>query len=617
MINSNERLLPAIVTLTVLSTFLVGIIPSDHLFIQESTYLFIGSGILMIVIAVVSSKSSISKLSLNYLDLLLIAFVAYKAFRITGDFQHELNDSSLLIWVCSLPIYFAVKAHHSICTTANKQEVLIVGLASLTLFQSTLGLLQCIGLYPTNLGIFKIEGTFLNPGPYANFLALSLPLCFGTYLFSSLSKHIQWFLIAVISASLVALFFTQARTAWIVVVITFTHLLNKKFNLLDSAYTLLNTTIKRATALGAILVLAGVTTWLVITMKQDSTNGRWLIWRISINIIQEHPVLGTGTDTFISQYSNYQIKFFETTKPDFEIYKSAGKAFVAFNEYIQFGTELGIVGVALFLIIIAVAFFGARHPEKKTPTNLYATDDTVDACLLAVFITAFFSHPLQTTSTLLLFFIFLGMRSASLTRLVANITITKSISKFFNTILVLVGLFTLLYAIDFYFNCKAWKKISLSARTNAPVEMKKHLLNEAEKKYSALYKNLKIHYPFSYNYGTFLFENGNYVKSIAVLNGVVTKKVDPDLLMILGDAYNKLENYQQAEHSYKKASLLVPYLYLPKYKLFKLYLANNNTTLAFNVSMDIYTMQTKIYTPEVGRIKLEVKQYIESRTPMH
>jgi hypothetical protein len=85
------------------------------------------------------------------------------------------------------------------------------------------------------------------------------------------------------------------------------------------------------------------------------------------------------------------------------------------------------------------------------------------------------------------------------------------------------------------------------------------------------------------------------------------------MFLLIGDCYQYLNNFTLAETNYKRASLVIPHRFTPKYKLFKLYLANANTIMALKIASEIKNMRIKIYSTEIKEIKTEVNDYINKQ----
>lgn len=86
---------------------------------------------------------------------------------------------------------------------------------------------------------------------------------------------------------------------------------------------------------------------------KDITNvlqneSRLKLWKTAIMMIKEHPILGVGNGNYVTRYNEYVIKYKELK---YESYQN----FPTHNSYLKVQSELGVMGIAAFLGIIAVA----------------------------------------------------------------------------------------------------------------------------------------------------------------------------------------------------------------------------------------------------------------------
>lgn len=91
-----------------------------------------------------------------------------------------------------------------------------------------------------------------------------------------------------------------------------------------------------------------------------SEAGRIAIWSHGIRLMLEHPVLGVGAGAF-------------STAMGHAYHNSAGFAWTAaHNSFIQIGTEIGVLGLVLFVFLIFSCFIGLH----RLSTDLRKKDDT-------------------------------------------------------------------------------------------------------------------------------------------------------------------------------------------------------------------------------------------------
>lgn len=92
----------------------------------------------------------------------------------------------------------------------------------------------------------------------------------------------------------------------------------------------------------------------ILTFKQDSANGRLLIWKVTLGMIANQPLTGVGIDRFKSFYMNEQANYFKKHPESVET-MTAGDTNYCFNEFLQHTAENGLIGLGLILAAIICA----------------------------------------------------------------------------------------------------------------------------------------------------------------------------------------------------------------------------------------------------------------------
>ena len=75
---------------------------------------------------------------------------------------------------------------------------------------------------------------------------------------------------------------------------------------------------------------------------------RYKIWGVAKKMIQDHPIKGVGNGNFIVKYVEYVKKYPELLDPDSPVYPSH-------NSYLKVTSELGVVGIAFFIVSIVMS----------------------------------------------------------------------------------------------------------------------------------------------------------------------------------------------------------------------------------------------------------------------
>lgn len=112
---------------------------------------------------------------------------------------------------------------------------------------------------------------------------------------------------------------------------------------------------------------------LQIGLKNDeNTRARFLFWGVGFEMLREHPLLGVGANNYEVAFPEARARFAER-HPNSPLVSLNEQLLViyAHNEYVQMAAELGVVGLALFMLFasaLAFAFLRAlRHPAKALP----------------------------------------------------------------------------------------------------------------------------------------------------------------------------------------------------------------------------------------------------------
>jgi O-antigen ligase len=87
------------------------------------------------------------------------------------------------------------------------------------------------------------------------------------------------------------------------------------------------------------------------SIAQDNVDTRMLRWQAALRMFGHHPILGVGPGGFRSEFAAVSILS--------EIDLPADR-FVTHNAYLEVGAELGALGFAVFLALLAVAFVSAE-----------------------------------------------------------------------------------------------------------------------------------------------------------------------------------------------------------------------------------------------------------------
>jgi len=363
------------------------------------------------------------------IDILLLAYVSWVT--INKFLVHEVHCFSLKYYEL-----LGLSVLYIILRLIDKKYylLLLVSICISGTIQAIYGCLQLWGYYPSNHGLFKITGSFFNPGPYAGFLAGILPIALGLYW--SVSKEEEknaindfklqvsgfrfpinnfkfqvtsfrlrsylrnqqlgiWNLKLVITkyialttiiTILLVLPAARSRAAWLGAMAGCIYLAWHKYKATTWIKNIINGSIKSplgdlgvnlAAKTKRILLFALISLILVagcLTLyhyKKHPPDGRLLSWTVTSNIIKDYPLLGVGQDLFKAHYMNYQADYFRN-HPGSKYEMVADDKKYAFNELLNTWTENGIIGFLLFFGILGFVFLSKTKTIENTKSELHS-----------------------------------------------------------------------------------------------------------------------------------------------------------------------------------------------------------------------------------------------------
>jgi O-antigen ligase len=325
--------------------------------------------------------------------------VAFFAAYMTASFIVRREDASMqwLLLMLMAPLYFVVRS-------ADRRHYRAVqdALCAVVFIEAAWGILQFCGWLPGVNAWFRITGTFLNPGPYSGFLAAGLPVVIGR-LMQSAGKWSKSTLLIVLLACVAALLLAFSRAAILAAAVS------SGFIILCRKRTVRNRKNIAVRAVGAVL-LAALLLAVLYYLRKDSADGRLLIWRFSTAAVAENPCWGAGYGCFEHAVGEAQAAWFGSGRATAAQAMLADDPGIAFNEYLRLAVEIGLAGLALFLLTVATALSGICKAFDKGNFAPFA--------MTSLLVFAAFSYPLGILPLRMLFVALLAMSANESRRLI-------------------------------------------------------------------------------------------------------------------------------------------------------------------------------------------------------
>ncbi|MEI7542290.1 MAG: O-antigen ligase family protein [bacterium] len=145
----------------------------------------------------------------------------------------------------------------------------------------------------------------------------------------------------------------------------------------------------------------------IVSLKDDSARIRVDLWKNTLYLIKDNPLLGTGAGNFYIKYPFYQAKALTPQYfKDSDYYKSGH----AHNDFIQFAAEYGILGAGTMFLLFGLMFYSSlkylKYSEKK---GILVAG--IIAAFAGLMVHAFFNFPFQIIPTAALFYMFAAIAS--------------------------------------------------------------------------------------------------------------------------------------------------------------------------------------------------------------
>lgn len=356
----------------------------------------------------------IPKVSFLWLAIMFMGFLAMAFSRNRLDAAHE------VVRMAKLLLLFLV-----VCNELERPRRFLHCAAALTLSvtaESVIGLIEYVRKANFGLGIlgetdartieilaatsvrtekvFRVSAFLLHPNLLGIFLAASLPLAVGLFLYKA-GKGSKLFFLAGVVVGISALVVTFSRSGWVSFAVAVTVVMS----LLMANPGLRRRTL--LTAAAAALILAGLgavfygpITTRVFESKEDAMLGRAEFEADAKRMIAESPWIGWGLNSYVDElpaFSKWPPSAFGGYLPPVH------------HIYYLWWAETGLVGLMLHLAMWgSIVWTGVRNLRVKNEL-LYTINAACLGGMIALGIDGFFSFSLRVSSIFKLFWVLAGM----------------------------------------------------------------------------------------------------------------------------------------------------------------------------------------------------------------
>lgn len=531
------------------------------------------------------SQQNQSKIRFTFIDALSIAFIL-------GYWGFHLPVSNLwtMGWFSLFLIYWTVRLGGK----AN-DGILYYSVLISTLLLALIGYLQLAEIIPGNHPYFDITGPYGSPAIYAGMMCLLLSvlitwcLCPGN---RSHYKSLYYFTTAICIGCLPIFIIADSRTAWLALLTAIArpiyryHLRAKKHFVRLRTYAVFSMT---------ALLLIALFTYGLYQLKPASAQGRVLIWKVTLRMIQERPLTGFGPEGFATYYMHYQASYLNSEGTSREKYIASSNHLV-YNEPLRLIVEYGVVGLLLYgCLLYAVLVV----PRRKDVVAL-----STQSLLTAYLIWGLFAYPDQ---------VFQIQSVAVLALLRLSCRCRKELITFYPTVAVRKCLRGILFVAAIGIAVMLTNKYSHYQSFYQVRSTTHNQLDESIKKLAPLETAMHNEPAFWMYYCTALERDG--------ADSILLEKIahwerlypTPDTYIMKGDLFQRLGQCKEAESSYQLAAHMVPTRQRARSRLALLYHKQGREKEAMHLVREVLTESVKIYGFETYKLHKTLQRIFEDQ----
>lgn len=460
------------------------------------------------------------------------------------------------------------------------------------------GIMQIIGVLPSNNELFICTGSFNNPGPYGGFLAMAASVSFASiwgygrdsagYGYEKLYLRIRRFISYVcLLLCLILIPSTQSRAALVAIA---------------ACGVLYVCTDGRARSFAGkylfvpVIIIVSVVI-LVTVFKRQSAGGRLFISKMNCKTMFDNGLRGVGCGRYPEAYGKTQIAYFQDriSFADGNLtYDTADKdrlradnPNVAFNDYLQMGIEYGLWTMLLFIMVLLTALY-----------NLMCTRSPLGYGLMAMMVFALFSYPLSLWQFLL-----------TSVAIVASGSARDGGERSMGQVVFTLAITVVLLFVSFP------KVVELQKRHNAEKQWDEERFFFSAGDYgsyeyccSQLYPEMKHNYPFLYEYAYSQFMNGKLSDSEDNVERAMRLCCNSLLFNLLGDIHKAQGRHDEAEQDYMNAFYVLPDRLYPLSRLALLYHDRGDTVKLRNMVESIRGFRPRVESASTRQIRAQVDE---------
>ena len=326
-------------------------------------------------------------------------------------------------------------------------------------------------------------------------------------------------------------------------------------------------------------------------MKQESADGRVLIWAAALTSWLHHPWTGVGIGGFLNAVGS-GISEIYCYSPSSPLFAAGGVTEYAFCDLLKVFTEQGLIGACLALSIVSYTMILLWRHSKPL---FYG--------MVSLLIFSLFSYPFELLPNRIVTVTITAWSASSQCR-----HAEKRVQRWWLAVPLLLIAPSVLTAKEIGRRYEADREY----RTFAGMENEVFITD-----YYRLLALKRDDVHFLFDFGRTLRIHGRYNDSNDMLRQGTRISADPMFHVLMGNNYKDMGCPDLAELSYKKAFSVMPNRIYPLYKLMILYREDDKSDKAREYAERIISFREKISSPATGQIREEAKRYRNEHEKLH
>lgn len=545
------------------------------------------------------------KISFNYLDCFVLLRVLWilPLIFLTERYSQSIDNIPLSLYL--LVYFLLIKVIY--INQDQSVESIFKAISIAAVIEAVFGIIQQFNPYflgaSVNLGYeTQVIASFGGANSLGCFLALSVPCIL--YLIKRTSVRYQkglWLFGLVIICT--ALILTLSRGAWIALFIGLSFYFSPY---LIQLWKLLKTNNKKwqwvIYCIGILIIGFGF--FIIYHQNLESSIGRIFLWKVSLLMFLDKPVLGIGYGNYSYLFPDYQAKFFDN--PDNVTYiDKACNIKMAHSEFFHILAETGIIGILLFIILIVsigIVLFRLLRTVKNEKQN--TTIRLMGAILIIILTHSIVDTVLHVLPISLVFYTCIAFLSNYYNHQKYSLITIRLRPKlvFIFLFLILLGItgYSGYRKINGYYYWRQGLKLVSQHKWQAGIDYYQKAL-----KYLPDNGELKFHLGSAYSY------TGELEKAYDYLDQSIPLFKDKNQYMVMGVTCMNLGKYELAEHYLRETTYMFPQMLYPHFLLAQLYDRTGYVIRAISELQYIIEAEPRIMSEQVKTIKQDAARIIK------